>query len=366
MIYNIKLHILSPIHIGCDESYSPLEFIIDADKNLLIHFNLWQFIENLDNKDWQKLKTISENISLKTLVEIYRFYSELKSKIKGETIPIPTELAERYRKVKQLSKEREILKEFNQFEIPRTYFNPYTQRPVIPGSSLKGSLRTGYLDGLLREVTNRDEIIKKANPQKPSELEEILLNGKFDTDPFKLFKVSDFEPEDEIKTKIIYQINVRKSNNFSRESLSIPIEVIPEKNTFRGTIQVDKPLENSGIKKTINFKDLLLKVHSHYARLFNKEVTLKKEKGFKLPDISPFKEGLKQKFFLIRLGKHSGAEAVTIEGVRNIRVRTKEGFKNQDSPTTIWLASEEKRPSSLSRAIPFGWVMLEVVNADKL
>jgi len=366
MIYNIKLHILSPIHIGCDESYSPLEFIIDADKNLLIHFNLWKFIENLDNKDWQKLKTISENVSIKTLVEIYRFYSELKSKIKGNTIPIPAELAERYREVKQLSKERDILKEFNQFEIPRTYFNPYTQKPIIPGSSLKGSLRTGYLDGLLREATNRDEIIKKANPKKPSELEEILLNGKFNTDPFKLFKVSDFESEDEIKTKIIYQINVRKLNNFSRESLSIPIEVIQEKTIFKGTIKVDESIENSGIKKPINLKNLLLKVHYHYAGLFNKEINLRKEKGFLLPDISPFKDGLKQKFFLIRLGKHSGAEAVTIEGVRKIKVKTAEGPKILPSSTTIWLASEERKPSNLSRVKSFGWAMIEVLNADKL
>lgn len=366
MIYDVKLHILSPVHIGCDESYTPLEFVIDADRNLLIHFNLWQFIENLDSKDWQKLKTISENVSLKTLVEIYRFYSELKSKIKGHTIPIPAELAERYRKVKQLSKEQEILKEFNQFEIPRTYFNPYTQKPVIPGSSLKGSLRTGYLDGLLMEATDREKIIKEVKPKKPNELEEILLNGKFNTDPFKLFKVSDFEPEDEIKIKIIYQINVRKLNNFSRESLSIPIEVIQEKNTFRGTIQVDTPIENSGIKKTINFKELLLKVHRHYARLFNEEVNLKNKKRFILPDVDAFKEGLKQKFFLIRLGKHSGAEAVTIEGVRKIKVKTAEGSAILSSSTTIWLASEERKPTNLSQATSFGWVMLEVLNADKL
>jgi len=361
MIYNIKLHILSPIHIGCDESYSPLEFIIDADKNLLIHFNLWQFIENLDNKDWQKLKTISENISLKTLVEIYRFYSELKSKIKGETIPIPTELAERYRKVKQLSKEREILKEFNQFEIPRTYFNPYTQRPIIPGSSLKGSLRTGYLSGIRREFPEKEKIKDK----KSDELEEILLGGKMGTDPFRFFKVSDFESQNNVKTKIMYQVNVHKLKNQSRQSLSVPLEVIPEGNVFEATVKVDIPLQNSGIRKPINFKELLLKVHSHYAGIFNKEIDLRKQKGFRMPNVSSFSP-LKQKFFLIRLGKHSGAEAVTIEGVRNIRVRTKEGFKNQDSPTTIWLASEEKKLSNLSRAIPFGWVMLEVVNADKL
>jgi len=185
------------------------------------------------------------------------------------------------------------------------------------------------------------------------------------TDPFRFFKVSDFESQNNVKTKIIYQVNVHKLKNQSRQSLSVPLEIIPEGNVFEGTVKVDIPLQNSGIRKSINFKELLLKVHSHYAGIFNKEIDLRKQKGFRMPNVSSFSP-LKQKFFLIRLGKHSGAEAVTIEGVRNIRVRTKEGFKNQDSPTTIWLASEEKKLSNLSRAISFGWVMLEVVNADKL
>jgi len=361
MIYNIKLHILTPIHIGCDESYNPTEFIIDADKNILINFNLFQFIEILDEKEWKNLMEISQRKSPMALVELYRFYANMNGKIKGREIPIPKELSERYRHVKQIKDDREVLKEFNQFEIPRTYFNPYTQKPIIPGSSLKGSLRTGYLSGILRELPEKEKIKDK----KSDELEEILLGGKMGTDPFRFFKVSDFEPQNNVKTKIIYQVNVHKLKNQSRQSLSVPLEIIPEGNVFEGTVKVDTPLQNSGIRKSINFKELLLKVHSHYAGIFNKEIDLRKQKGFRMPNVSSFSP-LKQKFFLIRLGKHSGAEAVTIEGVRNIRVRTKEGFKNQDSPTTIWLASEEKRPSNLSRANSFGWVMLEVVNADKL
>lgn len=100
---------------------------------------------------------ISQRKSPMALVELYRFYANMKGKIKGREIPIPKELSERYRHVKQIKDDREVLKEFNQFEIPRTYFNPYTQKPIIPGSSLKGSLRTGYLSGILRELPEKEK-----------------------------------------------------------------------------------------------------------------------------------------------------------------------------------------------------------------
>lgn len=129
---------------------------------------------------------------------------------------------------------------------------------------------------------------KKIKDKKSDELEEILLGGKMGTDPFRFFKVSDFESQNNVKTKIIYQVNVHKLKNQSRQSLSVPLEIIPEGNVFEGTVKVDIPLQNSGIRKSINFKELLLKVHSHYAGIFNKEIDLRKQKGFRMPNVSSF------------------------------------------------------------------------------
>ncbi|GAB5046953.1 type III-A CRISPR-associated RAMP protein Csm5 [Thermodesulfovibrio sp. TK110] len=365
-MYEVKLHLLSPVHIGCDESYKPTEFVIDVDSSTMIHFNLWQFIESLNDKESQELKKISEKPSATALIELYRFYTNCKGKIKGRVIPVPKQLAERYREVKQLRDEREILRNFNEFDIPRTFYNPHTQTPLIPGSSLKGSLRTGYLEGLLKESQDKDNFRETADPKKPEELEEKLLKGKMSTDPFRLLKISDFEPVNDVKTEIIYQINVNKLRNNIRSTLSIPLEVIPEGSIFRGTVRLDSPVENSGIREPLEFHNLLLKVHAHYAGIFNREIDLRKDKGFRMPTLTQFKEALKTRYFIIRIGKHSGAEAVTIENVRKIRIRTAKGWEYSSKATTIWLASADKRPTNLSQTIPFGWVMLEVVNADKL
>jgi len=361
MIYNVKLHTVSPIHIGCDQSYTPVNFVIDTDKSTLIEFDLWDFINSLDEKEYIKLRDISENKSPIALVYLYRFYAERKNRIKGRTIPIPKELADRYRDVKQFQNESDVIREFNEFEIPKTFYNPYTGKPLIPGSSLKGSIRTAYIEGLIKEEGNVAHYRDREKYPKYTDIEEKILQGKTKTDPFRLLKLSDFEPQGEVKTEIIFQVNVRKLNNTSKESLSIPIEIIPTGNVFKGTLAIEEPLAHSGISKKLDLTELLLKTHSHYAGIFNKEIDLRKIKGFSLPNLSEYREMFKQKYFLLRLGKHSGAEAVTWEGLRKIKVKTKDGTQIMDSSTTIWLASKQKKPSNLSSTTPFGWAILEVL-----
>jgi len=67
--------------------------------------------------------------------------------------------------------------------------------------------------------------------------------------------------------------------------------------------------------------------------------------------------------FLVRLGRHSGAEAVTIEGQRRITIRGKGGQKriSERGATTIWLASEKAQPDSNSILTPFGWALIEIL-----
>ena len=51
------------------------------------------------------------------------------------------------------------------------------------------------------------------------------------------------------------------------------------------------------------------------------------------------------KVMLLRIGKHSGAEAVTLNGVRDIKIC---------QPATVWLGADTK--DQRSGMTPFGWV----------
>lgn len=59
---------------------------------------------------------------------------------------------------------------------------------------------------------------------------------------------------------------------------------------------------------------------------------------------------------------HSWAEAVTVEGNRQIAIRGRDGQKkiSNNGATTIWLASESSKPVSGSLLMPFGWAIIEL------
>ncbi len=63
------------------------------------------------------------------------------------------------------------------------------------------------------------------------------------------------------------------------------------------------------------------------------------------------------------MGRHSGAECVTIEGNRHIKIMQRSGTppKFLDHATTIWLASESSKPNTNSGLVPFGWAVMEIL-----
>lgn len=63
---------------------------------------------------------------------------------------------------------------------------------------------------------------------------------------------------------------------------------------------------------------------------------------------------------LLRVGRHSGAECVTLDGIRSIRIMKGRGQPPDWSPDgakTVWLAAE--REDERTGMLPFGWLILE-------
>jgi CRISPR-associated protein Csm5 len=377
--YKITIETLSPIHIGCDEVLSPVEFVIDGEERKLIKFSLFDLLEVLSLEEKKELDRISNKRDNSALVDLYKFYAyRVKDKIKKLTnikkYDIPYELAKRYDEVLRLTP-NEILKNFNNFGIPRTYFNPLTDQPIIPGSSLKGALRTGYLEFLLKKNENDDsikEIIYKVNKIHPhmnkkeinelvNTLEKKLLKYYYpQDDPFGALKISDLNPISPIETKILYQVNVSKQKRETRGRLTLPIEVIPPGAKFEGILEIKVETEN--LKRNpvkIEMSKLIEGVWGHFRVILKNEYDLAKNIGFKIFGLhESHKMDIKErKVILIKLGKHSGAEAMTIDKIRKILIRReRDRTEYQASPTTIWLASEQKK--NISQAMPFGWALL--------
>ena len=370
---NIRLHVISPVHIGCDDVYEPTNFVIDEKKESLIEFDPMDFIKSLSSKDRDEFSGICMEGSVSSIIKIYRFISNRP--VKGREVELAKELNSHYKRVKDLpiNNETKIRQELNRFEIKKTAFNNHDKLPYIPGSSLKGALRTAVLSGLAKEAGIKDwwGVSQARENDRAKELEGNLLKirrGDFETDPFRLIKVSDLLPFGDVKTKIVYAINKKKkTSEFEARGPFQLMETIKEGAIFEGRINILQPQGGSMIRNPIGVEQLLKSANAFFIPAVNDERKITNDIGAGQVVVKRINEKFKGKIgqsaYLIRLGRHSGAEAVTIEGNRFIKINQGGGKppKFLDHATTIWLASETSKPVSNTGLIPFGWAVLEVL-----
>jgi len=353
------LRILTPVHIGCDEVYEPLSFVIDEKKKEIVYFDPIDFLKTLSPTERDKFVSICKKGTISSLLELLKFMYGKEAK--GERVKLCSGFLEHYRENLRngVKSEKEIQQEMNRFSIARTSFHPYTNEPYIPGSGLKGSLRTAYLNA----VAKLEKVEDTGN--QAIELEKRLLHyTSFEEDPFRLLKVSDFVPV-KVSRKIVYAVNERKNPASKGRPPSIPqlVEVILPGSIFMGTITIeDKYIYETGIKKPLNW-DSVFKSAEFYKKEWERERDELKGIG-----IHPEITGVDGKGVLVRLGRHSGAECVTIECYRSISIRGKRGSSISDkptTPTTIWLASETRKNWDRKSLQPFGWACLGIAD-DKM
>uniref|UniRef100_A0A832GLX5 CRISPR system Cms protein Csm5 n=1 Tax=Caldimicrobium thiodismutans TaxID=1653476 RepID=A0A832GLX5_9BACT len=384
--YHVRLTTLTPLHIGTGETFDFTQVTIDIQNNLLYAFNLIDLVNNLSPTEREELERIADTPSAEALVKLQKFYCyRILPKIiqiSRNCYKIPSELTQAFERTLKLTRERDIYQQFNSIAIRSHFKDTFTGDPLIPGSSLKGALRTGYLEGLYKETSkispekvkhikglvdqiSNEGSYKSLKERAFKELENTLLkNGEEDIklDPFKNLKVSDLSPKAKVAKEIVFALNLRKQNSSSIGSLSVPIEILPPGSVFEGQIKLVTPHDHD-IVSPIKLEELIKFNSSHYKAILREEVALlthlKKLLGERL---RPHKEALDQKkALLLKLGHHSGASAVTIEGLRKILVKTTGGRKIiKDSATTFWVATLNKR--DISQAEPFGWVVLEFLD----
>lgn len=361
----IRLHVLSPIHIGCGDVYEPTSFVIDETRKKLIEFDPIDFVKSLNSKEMEEFNRIASSDNLLLIFKtIKRFF---KSSIKGREVDVTDFVVTHYKKILSMGT-YDKRAAINQFTIEKTAFNLNSNSPYIPGSSLKGAIRTAYLSDLagLKKISNWKG--------KAEELETQLLNRKsgrekMSSDPFRMLKISDLLPEGDVSTKIVYAVNKKKKRSdkkllADRGGVYQIFETIQPNAIFEGMINIETPGKISPIKNPINnIETLLLSVRKFYDSNLKQETkTLEEALGIKDKKANDkFKDN--KNAFIIRLGRHSGAEAVTIEGNRDIRIKQGRGKpKYLNRATTLWLASDEPRPGQNSNLKPFGWAVLEVVS----
>jgi CRISPR-associated protein Csm5 len=352
----LKLTAISPIHIGTGEVYEPTNFVID--NKVLYHFkdeDFFMALSDIDKKAFMNI--LNENRSdsfarinkfVKSKIDIAKKVSFLKV---NTTDGIQKDYDKKIGQVVQFEKQgRDATKVFNKFEIQKTQRKQikskdnYIYIGYITGSSLKGAISTAYQEYIF-------------NTQGEQARREQFQNQDMTQNIFKEFKLSDSKVL-KVSTKIGFACNKERFEEEDNSSMSTFIEIICK----------DSILEMDLNYKDLDINSILNSCNSHYLpifkTIFEPETNGKDEwineylpEDFyeKYKDFTP-----KGNQFLIRVGKHSGARAVTIDGQRQIRVKeNKRRTITTDQETTSWLFGEKS--NSNSNLLPFGWLLCEVV-----
>jgi len=358
---NIKLKVkaISPIHIGSGEVYEPTNFVID--KNYLYYFNDEDFFQALDSSKQKRFLSIVSETKNDTFVKVHKFIKDnidIAKKVYtlkvGTTNGIQKAYNQKIGQIVQIEgRGGNLSRVFNKFEIQRIQRKQqqtkegYTYYPYIPGSSLKGAISTAY----------REFIYKKFGQQKMYELFED--KRKIKDHIFGHFKVADAIVKAQ-GSKIGYSVNKERFEDDDTGPHNL-IEAMSKGSSFVVDISYD---ENK-----IDFNDIKTACNNHYKPILDSMIEQDNQDytdvGFFFSDeyIKTFKElKIGKNQFLVRVGKHSGARAVTIDGLRDISIKESKykTLHHQKQETTTWLFGDDAE--SIEDLQPFGWLLCEIIS----
>ncbi len=362
----VQLTAAAPLHIGCAEVYEPTSFVIDQAEKELVYFDTGRFLNLLDSDALAKFSAICRKGTPASLIELMKFMRsqarDILISIDGKRIPVVKALAEHYKQTLNLPlhDKRKVNQELNRFQIMRTAFDSLSGEVYIPGSAIKGAIRTAVLN-----LRNNGRAFPNFKGKSRS-LEEYLLEFDFrhtESDPFRLIKVSDFFPVGKAKTRILYAIDrKKKQSKFEARAPYQIIEVVEAETRFIGTVSVFDSFPHGPVKKPVTSEEIRTALHTFYGKEKQRE-----DRELENVGIKPAPVDINGRRIPLRVGRHTGAECVTVEGHRNIKIMQggRSRPKSLDHATTVWLASDSRNPSTTENLQAFGWAILEMLEHHK-
>lgn len=313
--YKIKLTPISPIHIGTGDFYLPINYVIDkdGDKDYLYAFDEFSFFRNLSQKDKDEFSKILSDTTILGILKAQQFVKDranIAKKIAYKQAKALSKIAKEYHeKIGRFAKKDD--ETINQMMIEKTYTSPNLNKAIIPGSSLKGAISTALGKTKLSNFIVNDS--------------QILSSNTFVDEAINIKRKNDIQD--------------KKSEN---NNLKVKMEAITTKSVF----QTDFTLKDG-----ININEIIKSCNRHYLPIFKSQFSYETDDNTRLNLDPKFIENYEnftpnENQFLVRIGKHSGNRAVTIDSTN------KETTDNKNEETTTWIINKQ----------PFGWLLCEILN----
>lgn len=379
--YNVKLLPLTDIHIGSGKDIEAYEYTVKA--GYMYRIDMSEAFDKMNVSEKENFyKILKKNNLFNIRSWIYNNYKEEWGYIYKEKISSEFE--------KYYKKKIDDRSQANS-QLSISEFIGYDNKRYIPGSSIKGALRTAFIhsDFLENEkkyqikssyeikngkrVYNRKEIDKEAKVMES----EVLLAEKEDRygnkidkkreklglepkkDPFKIVKVSDTEEIDSKKFEVV-RLKIKEGNltcevlNGTYNEIKKTKKVNFEKGINFNIVLTEYFLKDNPMmdyKKNLGIKQILDSLNNKMENILDFEI--EKERKKDEYNIKGFYEFLKKIFYsfknknitLIRIGKYTGFNDKTINLV------TTEPIENS---RTVFDANH----------YPIGWALIKVEEVD--
>lgn len=398
--YRLRITPLSPVHIGCGQSFEPTGYVIDD--GLLCAFDSGDAAQVLTPADRKELLALVSGRADPSLIpKVQRFFFDRRQRLTALSrlqVPVLESLARLYasrvgQTAQREARGREV---YNRLEIDRTAFDPVAARPVLYGSSLKGSIRTALLDQANQGRSAHEK--KGLHPFQARLLKYADERGRLELerDPLRLLQLGDAAcvapagPFSEIrfavdrkKRPVVDKGGALRRSKAETGDVYQQLECIAawQRRAFEGQLRVQRvdalppkvapKLPAAALRP--DARAVAQACNRFYRRRLQSECTLLAERGYLDPRwhekvtrcIDALESDLDSgRVMLLRVGRHSGAESVTLEGVRRIRIMQGQGQPPKELPEalTVWLAASDK--DQQQGLVPFGWLLVEIDPED--
>jgi len=310
--YKLKGIILSPLHIGTGNQIEPFDYVIKNGK--FYRISLEDFLYQLSEGERKIFESIVNSGNLNRIRKYVIEEIDLE-KYSAYSVKVTEKIERLY-----LSKINDIQ---NQLLI-----NPFIRtggenKPYIPGSSIKGAIRTA----LISQIAQNSNLSQPTGYREEFEFEFRVLRytGRGKNDPFRGIKIADgiLPPEPTIISQIR---NVTKDRNGNLQPTNIQLicdvtysKISGKSIEFESNLTIDTNLFSTNyLSRPFTIGEIKKACNSFYRdKLSIEDKNFYSNSPISHISNSLLNEEIEDDSFLIRLGRFSGVESVTIDNYRN-------------------------------------------------
>lgn len=333
-IYNIKLKILTPIHIGDGSELLPYEYVIKDNKFYKIRLD--DFIINLSPENKKQVLHQIENGKMVELRKLLKALFDPKIHKWDYSTDVSKEVANLY--------ELKIDSEINKLVI--FPFIKSMDKIYIPGSSIKGAIRTAVF---YKFLANDFEKNKNYNDLEPLTFgysiwdeKEKKYKPRLENDPFRAIKFPDiflsegYSKIEEVETLTgkgnIKMLVETTHSQYSKKEFEFDGEMRIDDLLLAKNKNIKFKIDIDTIKNSCNefYKDVVIPYEARYLKQL--KINPKVYEDLKISNNS----------FLIRLGWGIGKNSITV----NLKKQRPQFIKSR---------------KLIGGGIPLGWVEITIV-----